>query len=458
MPKTKNLLETLAAAPARTLEKTIKQSNRITKLVANNQAIKKTKAFWHKLGPGLTTGAADDDPSGIATYSQTGSSYGFGLLWLAAYSFPLMAVVQEMCARIGLVTGRGLAANIKTHFSRWILYTTTVLLLVANIFNIGADLGAMTKAVQLVFPALPFEPLIFFITFISLFLQIFTSYKEYAKYLKWLTLVLFSYVATGLIININWVEIWRNALLPSLIFSKEQFFLITGILGTTISPYLFFWQTSQEIEEEILAGKTTLQDRKITNPKDISNMRMDVWIGMFISNLVMFFIIAVCGATLHKAGITNINTAAEAAAALKPLAGSQAYLMFTMGILGTGLLGVPVLAGSASYALSEALGWRQGLYRKLKQAYAFYGVIIIAMLVGLFINFTGLDPIKTLIYAAVINGLVAPIVLIQVVKLSSSKKVMGVYKNGMWAKILGWTTVGLMMASGAATIVGFFII
>lgn len=458
MPKTKNLLETLAAAPAKTLENTIEQSNRITKLAKNNQAVKKTKAFWHKLGPGLTTGAADDDPSGIATYSQTGSSYGFNLLWLAAYSFPLMAVVQEMCARIGLATGRGLAANIKTHFARWTLYTTTVLLLVANIFNIGADLGAMAKAVQLVFPALPFEPLIFLITFISLFLQIFTSYKEYAKYLKWLTLVLFSYVATGLIININWSEIWRNALLPSLNFSKEQFFLITGILGTTISPYLFFWQTSQEVEEEILAGKTALRDRKTTNPKDISNMRMDVWIGMFISNLVMFFIIAVCGATLHKAGITNINTAAEAAAALKPLAGSQAYLMFTMGILGTGLLGVPVLAGSASYSLSEALGWRQGLYRKLKQAYSFYGVIIIAMIVGLFINFTGLDPMKTLIYAAVLNGLVAPIVLLQIVKLSSSEKVMGVYKNGIWAKIFGWTTVGLMMASGVATIAGFFII
>lgn len=458
MPKTKNFLETLAEAPARTLENTVKESSRVAKLAVHNKATRKTSAFWHKLGPGLTTGAADDDPSGIATYSQTGSGYGFSLLWLAGYSFPLMAAIQEMCARIGLVTGRGLAANIKKHYSRWVLYTTTLLLLVANIFNIGADLGAMTKAVQLVFPGLPFEPLIFLITFISLFLQIFTSYKEYAKYLKWLTLVLFSYIATGLIINMDWAEIWRSALLPSLNFSREQFFLITGILGTTISPYLFFWQTSQEVEEEILAGKTTLQARRATSPKDIANMRMDVWIGMFISNLVMFFIIAVCGATLHKAGIANISTAAEAAAALKPLAGSQAYLMFTMGILGTGLLGVPVLAGSASYALSEALGWRQGLYRKLKQAYAFYGVIIIAMLVGLFINFTGLDPIKTLIYAAVLNGLVAPVVLVQIVKLSSSERVMGSYKNGMWAKIFGWAAVGLMIASGAATIAGFFIV
>ncbi|MCL5009246.1 MAG: divalent metal cation transporter [Patescibacteria group bacterium] len=452
MAKPKNFLESLAEAPAKTLDKTLKESGWLANMALHNKPLKKTEEFWHKLGPGLTTGAADDDPSGIATYSQTGSGYGFSLLWLAGYSFPLMAVIQEMCARIGLVTGKGLAANIKNHFPRWALYSTTLLLLAANIFNIGADLGAMTTAVQLVFPRVPFEPLIFLITFISLFLQIFTSYKDYAKYLKWLTLVLFSYVATGLIINIDWPAALRTAVLPSLNFTREQFFLITGILGTTISPYLFFWQTSQEVEEEILAGKTTLRARKEIGRNDIANMRLDVWVGMFISNLVMFFIIAVCGATLHKAGITNINTAAEAAAALKPLAGNQAYLFFTMGILGTGLLGVPVLAGSASYALSETLGWKQGLHRKLKQAYAFYGVIIIAMLVGLFVNFTGLDPIKTLIYAAVLNGLVAPVILIQIVKLSSNEKIMGHHKNGRIVKYVGWAATWLMIVSGIATI------
>jgi len=456
MAKSKSFLETLASAPARTLETTVKESHKLAKFAFNNRPAKKTGQFWHKLGPGLTTGAADDDPSGIATYSQTGAGYGFNLLWLAGYTFPLMAVVQEMCARIGLTTGRGLAANMKRHFPRWVLYSTTLLLLVANIFNIGADLGAMTKAVQLIFPGLPFGLLIFVITFISLFLQIFTSYKEYAKYLKWLTLVLFSYVATGLIINIDWAEVMRSAVMPSLNFSKDQFFLITAILGTTISPYLFFWQTSQEVEEEILAGKTTVLARQDVTKKELSNMRLDVWIGMFISNLVMFFIITVCGATLHKAGITNISTAAEAAAALKPLAGNQAYLLFTMGILGTGLLGVPVLAGSASYALSEALGWRQGLYRKLKQAYAFYGVIIIAMLVGLLINFTGLDPIKVLIYAAVLNGLVAPVVLIQIVKLSSSQKVMGHNKNSRLTKTIGLIATWLMIISGLATIISLF--
>lgn len=456
MAKPKNFLETLAAAPARTLEKTVKESHKLAKFAFNNRPVKKTGQFWHKLGPGLTTGAADDDPSGIATYSQTGAGYGFNLLWLAGYTFPLMAVIQEMCARIGLTTGRGLAANIKRHSPRWVLYSTTLLLLGANIFNIGADLGAMTTAVQLVFPGLPFGPLIFIITFISLFLQIFTSYKEYAKYLKWLTLVLFSYVATGLIININWNEVMRSAVLPSLNFTKDQFFLITAILGTTISPYLFFWQTSQEVEEEILAGKTTVLARQDVTKKELANMRLDVWIGMFISNLVMFFIITVCGATLHKAGITNISTAAEAAAALKPLAGNQAYLFFTMGILGTGLLGVPVLAGSASYALSEALGWKQGLYRKLKQAYAFYGVIIVAMLVGLLINFTGLDPIKILIYSAVLNGLVAPVVLVQIVKLSSSQKIMGQHKNSKLTKTVGWLATWLMIISGLATIISLF--
>ncbi|MCL5774764.1 MAG: divalent metal cation transporter [Patescibacteria group bacterium] len=456
MPKTKTFLESLAEAPAKTLDKTVTETGKLAHFARTNKPVKKTEEFWHKLGPGLTTGAADDDPSGIATYSQTGSAYGFRLLWLAGYSFPLMAVIQEMCARIGLVTGRGLAANIKKHFPRWVLYSTTLLLLVANTFNIGADLGAMTKAVQLVFPSLPFGPLIFFITFISLFLQIFTSYKEYAKYLKWLTLVLFSYVATGLIISINWQEVLKAAIIPSLDFSKEQFFLITGVLGTTISPYLFFWQTSQEVEEEILAGRATIKARQEVTKKELSNMRMDVWIGMFISNLVMFFIIAVCGAVLHKAGITTINSAEEAAAALRPLAGGQAYLLFTVGILGTGLLGVPVLAGSAAYALSETLGWKQGLYRKLKQAYAFYGVIIVAMLVGLFLNLTGIDPIKTLIYAAVLNGLVAPVVLIQIVKIAGSDKIMGRHKAGSWTRALGWIATWLMIISGAATIIGLF--
>lgn len=452
----KSLFEKTAEAPAIILDESMKASENILRRTGGFKPIRGIKKFWHKLGPGLTTGAADDDPSGIATYSQTGSAYGFGLLWLAAYTFPLMAVIQEMCARIGLTTGKGLAANIKLHFPRWALYGTTILLLAANIFNIGADLGAMTAAVKLVFPNVPFGPLIFFLTFICLFSQIFIDYKEYAQYLKWLTFVLFSYVATGLIINMDWHAISKAALLPSINFSKEQFFLITGILGTTISPYLFFWQTSQEVEEEILNGKITLAERQDVTKKELKNMRLDVWVGMFFSNLVMFFIIAVCGAVLHKAGITNITSAAEAAAALEPLAGKQASLFFSLGILGTGLLAVPVLAGSASYALSETFGWKQGLYKKLKQAYAFYGVIIIAMIVGLLINFIGLDPIKTLIYSAVLNGLVAPIVLIQIVKISGSQKIMGHHKNGKLGNFIGWTAVILMIISGLATIWGFF--
>lgn len=456
MTNHKNFFEKTAETPAIILDESIKASETIIKKTGGFKPIKEIKNFWHKLGPGLITGAADDDPSGIATYSQTGSKYGFGLLWLAAYTFPLTVAIQEMCARIGMTTGKGLAANIKQHFPRPVLYTTTVLLLGANIFNIGADLGAMTAAVRLVFPSVPFGPLIFLLTFICLFAQIFIDYKEYAQYLKWLTFVLFSYVATGFIINMDWGEILKFVALPSLNFSKEQFFLITGILGTTISPYLFFWQTSQEVEEEILSGRKTLAERQDITKKELKNMRLDVWVGMFFSNLVMFFIIAVCGAVLNKAGITNITTAAEAAQALEPLAGKQATLLFSLGILGTGLLGVPVLAGSSSYALSEAFGWKQGLYKKLKQAHAFYGVIIISMIVGLLINFMGLDPIKTLIYSAVLNGLIAPIILVQIVKISSNQKVMGSHKNGLLGNFMGWTTVILMIFSGIATIWGFF--
>ncbi len=418
--------------------------------------IKKAEEYWHMLGPGLTTGAADDDPSGIATYSQAGSSYGFQFLWLASFTFPLMSVVQEMCARIGLVTGRGLAANTRRHFPPWVLYSCTLLLLTANVFNIGADLGAMAQAMQLLMPAIPFSVLLVAFTVLSLGLQIFTSYKTYAKYLKWLALILLSYVLTGFIINLDWNTVLRNTVIPSVTFSRESILLITAILGTTISPYLFFWQTSQEVEEQILAGKTTVLSRQGTTTEEVKNMRIDVWSGMFISNLVMFFIIVVCGATLHAAGITNITTAAEAAEALKPLAGQGAYLLFALGIIGTGLLAVPVLAGSASYALSEARRWKEGLYRPLSQAHAFYGVIAFAMFIGLLINFTNLDPIKALIYSAIANGIIAPVVLVLIVLLASNKKVMGPFANGLVNKILGWIVTLLMTVASLATMVLLF--
>ena len=408
--------------------------------------------YWHMMGPGLTTGAADDDPSGIATYSQAGAGFGFNFLWTALLTFPLMAIVQEMCARIGIVTGRGLAGVISRHYPKWILYVCTGLLLVANTFNLGADLGIMARALQLLVP-INFSILVIGFALLSLYLQIFTSYKSYAKALKWLALTLLSYVLSGFIVHIDWREALAHLVRPEFHFTKNEMVLLVAVLGTTISPYLFFWQTSQEVEEQILEGKTTIRQRQAaTPPADIRKMRIDVWWGMFLSNLVMFFIIVVCGATLFANGITNITDAAQAALALKPLAGQFASLLFTLGIIGTGMLAVPVLAGSSSYALTECVGWREGLWRKFKQAYAFYGVIIASMIVGLFMNFLHLDIIKMLIYSAVLNGLISPFILGVIVLLSSNKKVMKEWANGPLTKFFGWVLVILMTLASSLTI------
>jgi NRAMP (natural resistance-associated macrophage protein)-like metal ion transporter len=423
------------------------------KYIFTKRTLQKAGDYWKTLGPGLTTGAADDDPSGIATYSQTGAKYGFQLLWLAPLSFPLMAIIQEMCARMGLVTGRGLAANMRLHFPKITLYVCTILLFAANTFNIGADLGAMAKATQLIVPQVSFAVLVFLFAIVSLVLQIFTTYKAYSRYLKYLALILLTYVATSFFISFDAIDVLKSTFIPTIIFSKDQLLLICAILGTTISPYLFFWQTSQEVEEEILKGNTTIQARKLdVDDTCINDMRIDVWSGMFLSNMVMFFIIVVCGATLHQAGITNITTAADAANALRPLAGNAAYMLFALGIIGTGMLAVPVLAGSSSYAISESFKWKTGLYHRLRDAYAFYGVIIVGMLIGLGLNFVGIDPIKALLYSAVANGIIAPIILACIVILSSSKKVMGKRVNKPWVTVLGWIIVALMTVAGMAAI------
>jgi len=449
----KTFLRQAAEAPAELLEIAIEAGEKIEK----SKFFKKPKKYWNTLGPGLTTGAADDDPSGIATYSQTGAQFGFGLLWMAALTFPLMAVVQEMCARIGLVTGRGLATNIRTHFPKKILYISTLLLFAANTFNIGADLGVMAKTLQLFNPSWNFVVLIVLVTIALLGLQIFMPYKKYAKYLKWLALILFAYVISALLAGLNWGDVMKHAILPSITFSKDQILLICAILGTTISPYLFFWQTSQEVENEISQGLTTVFQRRGTNKKEIHDMRTDVWTGMFFSNLVMFFIIAACGAILFPHGITNITSAAQAAEALRPFAGDMTYFLFTIGILGTGMLAIPVLAGSSSYAIAESFKWREGLSKKLSHAYAFYGIIIISMIIGLCINFIGLNPIKVLIYSAVANGVVAPLVLIPIVIISSNKKIMGEWVNKLPAKIIGWVVVGVMAIAGTAAIISLFV-
>jgi NRAMP (natural resistance-associated macrophage protein)-like metal ion transporter len=437
---------------------TVKETEKIVGEMPNGRdTIKKTKEYWHSLGPGLTTGASDDDPSGIATYSQTGAKYGFQLLWLSLITLPLMAVVQEMCARIGMVTGRGLASAIRTHFSKKVLYVCTLSLFAANAFNIGADLGAMVKGAQLLRPSLNFPLMVIGFTLVSVGLQIFTPYDRYAKYLKWLAMVLLAYIASALLADLNWGDVLKHAVLPKVTFSKDQILLICAILGTTISPYLFFWQTSQEVEQEIMDGKTSIASRvDDVHQSDIHKMRIDVWSGMLLSNLVMFFIIAACGALLFTHGIKNITSAAQAAEALRPFAGGATYPLFAIGIIGTGLLAIPVLAGSSSYAFAETFKLHEGLYRKFKQAHAFYGVIILSMLVGLGLNFIGLDPIKALIYSAVVNGIVAPIVLVLIVLISSNKKIMGPWVNRASTTYIGWIVTGLMTVAGVAAIWSLF--
>jgi NRAMP (natural resistance-associated macrophage protein)-like metal ion transporter len=451
------LLEKSMEMPAVMLDKTLEAGTKVVQAVPNNKSVRMARDYWNDLGPGLTTGASDDDPSGIATYSQAGAQHGFGFLWLSLWTFPLMSMVQEMCARIGMVTGRGLAGNIRIHFSRRMLRFATLLLFAANAFNIGADLGAMAKAVQLLRPSFSFGWLVVGFAVLSLLLQVLMPYAKYARYLKWLALVLLSYIVSAILAKINWGEALKNMLVPNLSFNKDSLLLICAILGTTISPYLFFWQTSQEVEEEILEGKTTLRERRgATAPEQIKKMRVDVWTGMFLSNLVMFFIIAVCGWVLFPHGITNITSAAQAAEALRPFAGDATYYLFAIGIIGTGMLAIPVLAGSSSYAVSESLRWKGSLHSPLKQAHAFYGVIIISMLVGLGLNFIGLDPIKALIYSAAANGIVAPFVLFFIVKLSSNKRVMGHWVNHRSTTLIGWITTFLMAAAGLAAMWSMF--
>ncbi len=452
----KTVIEEIAETPSIVLEKALRTTGAAISGLPGKKSLKKARRYWNILGPGLTTGASDDDPSGIATYSQAGARYGFQLLWLAAFTFPLMAMIQEMCARIGMQTGKGLASNIRQNFSKKILYGTATLLFAANAFNIGADLGAMAEGVKLLAPSMHAGFLVIFFTLLSVGLQIFVSYARYAQYLKYLALVLLAYIVSAIMAGLDWHQVARAALVPSITFSRDQIILICAILGTTISPYLFFWQASQEVEEEIEKGKKGSQERQGATKKDIREMRIDVWSGMFLSNMVMFFIIAACAAVLFTHGITTITSAAEAAEALRPFAGESTYFLFALGIIGTGLLAIPVLAGSAAYVMAESMHWKVGLSKTLKQARAFYGVIIIAMFAGLVMNFIGMDPIKALIYSAVLNGLVAPVILALIVLLSSDASVMGNRRNKKTTTVFGWFTVGLMTIAGLATLYALF--
>jgi len=410
--------------------------------------------FLKELGPGLITGAADDDPSGISTYSVAGASYGYATLWTALLSFPLMAAVQLMCARLGMVTGCGLASAIRTHYPRWVLWFACSLVLVANVFNIGADLGGMADAMQMVTGIRAYFWTPFFAALIT-GLLFWTSYRIIARVFKWLTLVLFAYVITAFLARPDWAAVARATFVPHIEWTKDYIAVLVGILGTTISPYLFFWQAAQEVEEDREHGKTSVAQRRGSTNKELLIAKKDVITGMLFSNLVMYFLILTTAATLNAHGLKNIETAKQAAEALRPLAGKGAYWLFTLGLIGTGMLAVPVLGGSSAYAIAEGAIWRSAsLNEKPQLARRFYAVLAIAILVGLALDFAGLNAVKMLFWSAVLNGLLAPPLVIMVVLLTSDRKVMGNRVNSRWMQALGWICA-LVMSSAALTLLLF---
>jgi NRAMP (natural resistance-associated macrophage protein)-like metal ion transporter len=412
--------------------------------------MKSGKKFLKKLGPGIITGAADDDPSGIATYSQTGAQFGYGQLWTALFILPLLIATQELCARIGAVTGKGIAGIIKAHNNKWMLYCVVSLLFVANTINIGADLGAMAAAVNLL---LPIHFLILVVTFSILILaaEIFLFYDVIANILKWLCLFLFAYPLTLIIIRAPWLEIIKQTFIPHIEFNFQFLFILTGVFGTTISPYLFFWEASQEVEENHNYTKNLF--------KRIWDIRIDNFIGMLFSQLTTWSIIAVAATVLHNNGIMDIKTAADAAKALEPFvqsfphAGLVAKCIFAVGIIGLGFLAIPVLAGSAAYALGEAFEWRVGFNLKLNKGYAFYGVIVLATGLGAVINFFDFNPMKALVYAAVINGIVAIPLIFVIIKIANNKKIMGHYHSSKLSNCLVWMTFFGMLGA----VMGMFV-
>ncbi len=408
----------------------------------------RVELFFADLGPGLITGCADDDPSGISTYSMSGAVFGYGLLWTALISFPLMVSVQMMCGRLGMVTGRGLAGVIRRRYSKWVLWGACSLLIVANVVNIAADLGGMADATQMLtgVNSLVWTPIYTALIVSFLF---WSSYRQIARIFKWITLVLLAYVVTAFFARVDWHQALITTLLPHPVWSRDYIEVLVGILGTTISPYLFFWQASQEVEEERSMGKNLAQ-RKGATAEELRALKVDVITGMFASNFIMYFIILTTAATLHAHGIVKIDTAKQAAEALRPLAGKAAYLLFTLGLIGTGMLGVPVLAGSCAYAISEAAAWRGSLEKKPRGAKKFYGVLGIAMALGLAIDFTGLDAIKMLFWSAVTNGILAPPLIFLILLLTSDRKVMGHQTSPITERALGWVTF-VFMAAAAVT-------
>lgn len=446
-------------------------------LLSDISVFQKIKLTLARFGPGIITGASDDDPSGITTYSQAGATFGLQTLWTALLSFPLMAGIQEMCGRIGLVTGQGLTKVIKRHYPKWVIYLVGLVSIPAIVLNIAADLAGMGAVANMLVPVVPTWIFIILSALLIMFSLVLFSYKKIESILKWLTLVLLVYLIVPFFIKLNWAEVLVATVVPHVEFSKEYIAIIVAILGTTISPYLFFWETSLEVE--VLESKKDNQDYNNNllntksdvhshlaseednknlniNKQDIVEMRQDNNLGMFISNFVMFFIILTTGIVLNKNGVTNIETVQQAANALRPLAGDSAYLLFAIGVIGTGLLAVPVLAGACGYIISEMFDWKEGMSYKFKQARGFYEVICFCILLGLGLNISGVDPIQGMIWSAIVYGLTAPILIGIILHIANREDIMGKWKNGWLANLLGSLGLLLMIFAALALVITTF--
>ena len=410
------------------------------------------KGLLNRLGPGLITGASDDDPSGIGTYSQAGAALGYTTLWTAIVTLPLMIVVQHICAKIGMVSGEGLAGVLNRYYSRKLLYPVVLGLVIANTINAGADIAAIAAAINMFIP-IPISAMVIPIAVAIVVLQVWGSYRLILKIFKWLTLSLFAYVIAAFLAKPDWFAVAKATFIPQISFTSEYITTIVAILGTTISPYLFFWEAGEEVEEEKSEGRTKLSERKGATDIEIKKEKIDTIVGMLFCNVVFYFVILAAGATLHVSGKTDIQSATDAAQALRPLAGNFATILFGIGLIGAGLLAVPVLTGSAAYAVAETFGWPSGLDEKPRHAKKFYGVIAASTIIGVVIDFAGINPISALFWTAVINGVVAPPLLVVVMLVANNKRVMGSRTNGFFTNIIGWLAAAIMFAAAIAMFV-----
>src|SRR3989338_10695370 len=407
--------------------------------------LNKLRKIWKSMGPGLITGASDDEPSGIATYTIAGAKFGLASLWMALFTLPLMIAIQEMSARIGRVSNQGLAGNMKKHYPRWLLFSIAFMIVAVNTINIGADMSGMAQSVALILP-FPEKITAIIMTVVILLLTVLLPYQKIFNIFKWLALSLFVYVLAIFTVHENWPEILKNLVVPKILFTKEFFIMMTAFFGTTIAPYLFFWQANQEVEEKIIhqckLGRVC--HLKPVTDEELNNLRIDTRVGMTFSNLITFCIIILTSSTLFKTGLHNVETLKDAAAVLKPIAGEYAYLLFTVGIISSGFLAIPILAGSAAYVIAEVFEWPQGLNKTFNKAKEFYGVIIASTLVGLLIPLLGFHPVKALFYTAILYGLIAPFLILTILHMANNKKIMGEHTNSRTLNILGYTTFCIM--------------